>query len=166
MRELYLAGGCFWGVERYFQMLKGINKTSVGYANGDGSNPTYLSVVQGKDNHQETIYLSYDENIISLDKILDHFFNIIDPYSKYKQGNDIGNQYRTGIYTNDKFELVKIKKYVLNKFNKTIYAEVSLLKNYFLAEDYHQNYLVKNPNGYCHVNLNIINKEDLKDEYK
>ena len=98
MKEIIIAGGCFWGVEAYFQRLNGVIKTEVGYTDGVSENPTYKEVCSGTTNHAEACKIIYDENIITLKKILEHFFRIIDPTSVNKQGNDRGVQYRTGVY--------------------------------------------------------------------
>lgn len=156
MSEIYLAGGCFWGVEGYFKQLDGVIETNVGYANGDGSATNYYKLKFT--NHAEAMHLKYDESKITLDEILEHFFRIIDPTSVNRQGNDIGKQYRSGIYYTDEKsgeiakEFIKVKQ---KEFTKKIAVEVEPLKNYVLAEDYHQDYLGKNPNGYCHVDLSL-----------
>ena len=98
MKEIYVAGGCFWGVEAYFKQLKGIVKTSVGYIDGNISNPTYEMVCDGRASHAEACNLHYDPNLISIESICEHLFRISNPFSKFKQGNDVGRQYRTGIY--------------------------------------------------------------------
>lgn len=150
---IYLAGGCFWGVEAYFGYIKGILKTSVGYANSKVENPSYEMVCSGITNSVECVKIEYDEVIISLEMILDEFFSIIDPYSQNRQGNDIGTQYRSGIYYINANDKKIIETYIVSHFNKPIKTEVLELQNYFLAESYHQKYLTKNPNGYCHIDL-------------
>lgn len=161
MKTIYIAGGCFWGVEEYYRQLKGVISTTVGYANGDKNNPTYEEVKFHLASHAETLKLDYDENIISLEKILEHFLRFVDPYSVDKQGEDAGHQYRSGVYYLEKEE----KQRILDYFNKHLHPnykiEVSPLINFFKAEEYYQQYLIKNPNGYCHVNLSLI-KEDEK----
>lgn len=150
-KEIYLAGGCFWGTQAYFDMVKGVIKTEVGYANGILENPTYEQVCTGATGFAETTKIIYNPEIINLYQILEHYFRTIDPTSLNKQGGDIGTQYRTGIYTQnlddrkvvqDFFEIVKVN------FDKEIVVEDKLLKNYYVAEEYHQNYLEKNPGGY------------------
>lgn len=164
LREIYLAGGCFWGVQAYFKKIKGIVDTEVGYANGLIEYPSYEQVCTSSTGFAETLRLIYDPDLINLYQIFEHFFRIIDPTSLNKQGGDIGKQYRTGIYSNDflvrenayeYFELVK------NNYNNKIVVEIEHLKNYYKAEEYHQDYLDKNPNGYCHVDLSLAD-EDLK----
>ena len=156
IKELYLAGGCFWGVEGYFQRLPGIVSTKVGYANGDTPTTTYAQLPHT--GHTETLYLLYDANKISLTEIVDHFFRIIDPTSFHRQGNDIGQQYRTGIYSKEDEILSKVQKLVAAKqslYNQKIVVEIEPLDNFILAEEYHQKYLDKNPTGYCHIDLNL-----------
>lgn len=158
MKKIYLAGGCFWGVQAYLDMKNGITKTVVGYANGNTPNPTYEDVCTNTTGYAETVYVEYDEKEISLEKVLEHFFKVIDPTSVNKQGGDCGTQYRTGIYYVDNNDIETINKFVENeqtKYDKKIVTEVEPLKNFYDAEEYHQKYLVKNPNGYCHINLNI-----------
>lgn len=159
MREIYLAGGCFWGVEGYFKQLNGVAKTDVGYANGENNKTSYKEL--SKTNHAETLHLVYDESIISLNEILRHYFRIIDPTSLNKQGNDIGTQYRTGIYYTDENSVNEILEFIQNEqknYDKKIAIEVEPIRNYVLAEEYHQDYLDKNPNGYCHVDLSLAKK--------
>jgi peptide-methionine (S)-S-oxide reductase len=159
MKELYLAAGCFWGVEEYFRRVKGVVETSVGYANGDWENPSYEDVCTGLSGYAETAHIKYDEAVISIEEILDKFWKIVDPTSVNKQGNDRGSQYRSGIYYIDDDDYRAIMKSLRGeavKYDKPIVTEVEPLKNYFLAEEYHQKYLEKNPNGYCHIDLNDI----------
>lgn len=160
IKEVYLAGGCFWGVEAYFSHINGILDTISGYANGSTEDPTYEQVVHDNTGHAETVKIIYDSSIISLNTILRHYFRIIDPTSLNRQGNDIGTQYRTGIYTINE-EDQQIAAVALNKLQKkipiTLVVENLPLKNFYLAEEYHQEYLEKNPAGYCHVDLSLIN---------
>jgi len=163
MRKIiYLAGGCFWGVEMYYKKLKGVLDTTVGYANGDKANPTYEEVKHHLANHAETLKLEYDDEIISLEKIIEHFLRFVDPYSVDKQGEDMGHQYRSGIYYVFEEEKNLIKKYLDSHLDKNYKIEILPLENFYNAEEYHQDYLDKNPNGYCHVNLNLIRKEERK----
>lgn len=155
-KTIYLAGGCFWGVEAYFGYIKGVIQTRVGYANSKIDNPSYEMVCSGKTNAAEAVEIVYDNSILSLDSILDEFFSIIDPTALNRQGNDIGTQYRSGIYFVDKDDKKDIENYITNitpKYNKKILTEVQYLDNFFEAEGYHQKYLKKNPNGYCHIDL-------------
>jgi len=159
MKSIILAGGCFWGVEAYYKRVKGVTFTKVGYSNGKTKNPSYKEVCTGETEHAEVCYIKYDENIISLDKILEHFFRIIDPTSLNRQGADIGTQYRTGIFYIDREDSTIIKEFITKeqeKYNNKIVVEIEELSNYYDAETYHQSYLEKNPTGYCHVDLNLL----------
>lgn len=167
MSEIYLAGGCFWGVQGYFKQLNGVVKTSVGYANGKSDKTSYYELK--KTNHTEAMHIVYNGDKISLNELLQHFFRVIDPTSLNKQGNDIGSQYRTGIYYVDEKNLDTIKDFIKNEqefYDKPIVVEVEPLKNYVLAEEYHQDYLDKNPNGYCHIDLNLAKKPLEKNRFK
>nr|WP_312668274.1 peptide-methionine (S)-S-oxide reductase MsrA [Tissierella praeacuta] len=156
MKEIYLAGGCFWGVQEYMSRINGVVETKVGYANGVTSNPSYKEVCMGTTGHAETTYVKYDESIISLEELLNKFWKIIDPTMLNRQGPDIGNQYRTGIYyINDK-DLEFINKTLeeqKTKHTKPVATEIKKLKSFYDAEEYHQDYLKKNPGGYCHIDL-------------
>lgn len=152
--EIYLAGGCFWGVEGYFKKVPGVIDTSVGYANGKTDKTDYNSV--NKTDHSETVKIIYDEDQVTLQELLEHYFRIIDPTSINKQGNDVGRQYRTGIYYTDENDKLIIDEIIRQKqklYDNKIAIEVQPLRNFILAEDYHQDYLDKNPGGYCHINL-------------
>ena len=163
MRKIiYLAGGCFWGVERYYQLLKGVLETEVGYANGNYPNPKYEELKSGKATHAETLKLTYDDKEISLTKILEHFLRFVDPYSIDKQGHDIGHQYRSGIYFTDPEEKPVIIGYFDKVLNEGYKIEVQPLREFYKAEEYHQDYLLKNPGGYCHVNLGLIKEKEAK----
>jgi len=159
---IYIAGGCFWGVEMYYKQLNGVLDTEVGYANGNKENPSYEEVKKHLATHAETLKLEYDDNIISLEKILEHFLRFVDPYSIDKQGEDEGHQYRSGIYYIDNNDKDIIKNYFDKVLNTNYKIEILPLSNFYNAEEYHQDYLDKNPTGYCHVNLNLIHKEELK----
>lgn len=163
MREIYLAGGCFWGVEEYFRRIEGILETEVGYANGNTENPTYEEVCRKNTGFAEAVWIKYDETVLPLQDLLKRFFRIIDPTLLDRQGPDIGNQYRTGIYYTDTSDVEIIQKEIkilATKYSDEIRTEVIPLKNYYRAEEYHQKYLVKNPHGYCHVDLGLA-EEDL-----
>jgi len=149
-----LAGGCFWGVEAYMRRVLGVAKTSVGYANGKTQNPTYEDVCFKNTGHAETVHVTYDSSRISLEGILDEFFKIIDPTSFNRQGNDVGSQYRSGVYYTDDKEEQIILDYIVKiqpKYKREIVTEVKQLEIYYIAEKYHQSYLEKNPGGYCHI---------------
>lgn len=162
MKEIYLAGGCFWGVEKYFSLLKGIIDTKVGYANGNYPNPKYEDLKQHLATHSETVKIIYDETIINLEQILEHYLRFVDPYSLNKQGHDIGLQYRSGIYYLNDEDKIKIKAYLDKNLKPNYKIEILPLDAFYLAEDYHQHYLDKNINGYCHVNLNLIKPNEKK----
>lgn len=158
MKEIYLAGGCFWGLQAFFDLRKGIEETVVGYANGITENPTYEQVCTNTTGYAETVYIKYDENEITLTKILEDFWKVIDPTLLNRQGGDIGTQYRTGIYYVQEEDLEIINESLEKekaKYSKTIVTEVMPLKNFYAAEEYHQKYLEKNPNGYCHIDLTL-----------
>ena len=160
-QKIYIAGGCFWGVEHYYSLLKGVVSTRVGYANGDISNPTYEQVKHHEATHAETVEVIYDPNIISLEKILEHFLRFVDPYSIDKQGEDSGHQYRSGIYyVNNEYQTIKnyLDSHIKGEYN----IEILPLDNFYDAEEYHQDYLFKNPTGYCHVNMGLIRDDEKK----
>ena len=157
MKEIALAGGCFWGVDEYFSRKKGVISTKAGYANGIKENPTYNEVCTGRTGHAETVLVQYDESLITLAEILEKFFKVIDPTILNREGNDIGTQYRTGIYYMDEADIPPITSFIDSKranYKKPIVTEVLPLKNFYDAEEYHQDYLKKNPRGYCHIDLN------------
>ena len=154
MKKIVLAGGCFWGVEEFLSRINGVTETEVGYANGRTLNPTYEDVCNKNTYFAESCYVTYDENIVSLEEILKEYWSIINPTSLNKQGNDVGSQYRTGIYYLDEEDLdtiIKSKSENQKNYDKKIVTEIKPLINYYKAEDYHQKYLKKNPNGYCHI---------------
>ena len=155
MAEIYLAGGCFWGLEEYFSRIEGVEETTVGYANGQVESTNYQLIHQT--DHAETVHLIYDEKRVSLREILLYYFRVIDPLSVNKQGNDVGRQYRTGVYyTNqaDKAVIEQVFAEQEKQLGQKIVVELEPLRHYVLAEDYHQDYLKKNPGGYCHINVN------------
>ncbi len=165
IRTIYLAGGCFWGVEGYFSRLTGVVNTQSGYANGNTDNTDYKSLKHTE--HAETVKVDYDISVISLEEILLHYFRIIDPKSVNKQGNDIGVQYRTGVYyieDNDTKIIQKIFNEQIKNYGE-IAVEFEKLEHFIPAEEYHQNYLDKNPNGYCHINLSDVDKPIYEDVY-
>lgn len=156
MSTIYFAGGCFWGVEEYFARLNGVLETKVGYANSKIVSPSYEEVCTGNTSAAETVKITYDENIISLEELLTNLFKIIDPYALNKQGNDMGTQYRSGIYYENQKDLDIIKNFINNiqeKSTKKVLTEVKILENFYEAEEYHQRYLKNNPGGYCHIKL-------------
>ncbi|MGI6664139.1 MAG: peptide-methionine (R)-S-oxide reductase MsrB [Christensenellaceae bacterium] len=153
-KEIYLAGGCFWGVEKYFALIEGVLDTEVGYANGNTEHPTYEQVCRENTGHAETVRIVYDGDMLSLSFLLTMYYQVIDPTSLNKQGNDIGAQYRTGIYYTDAADLPIIEASLTElqkKYRKPLAIEVAPLRQFFSAEAYHQDYLDKNPGGYCHI---------------
>lgn len=161
MKEIYLAGGCFWGTEKYLEAIKGIKETEVGYANGNTEYPSYEDVCRKNTGHAETVKVTYDSDQVSLRFILNLYYDVIDPTSVNRQGNDTGSQYRTGIYYTDKDDLPLIMESInelQKKYDKPVAIEVLPLKNYYRAEEYHQKYLDKNPNGYCHIGADKFEK--------
>ncbi|MFV0425074.1 MAG: peptide-methionine (S)-S-oxide reductase MsrA [Bacilli bacterium] len=163
MKSIYFAGGCFWGVEKYLGMISGVVETEVGYAQSDILNPTYADLCEGRSSASEVVRVKYNENIVTLNKIIELFFKIIDPTSINKQGADRGIQYRTGIYYTEEEQkniAVEFIDSIKDSFDKEIVVEVEELRNYTVAEDYHQKYLEKNINGYCHINFANFSEED------
>lgn len=165
MKRIVIAGGCFWGVEAYYKKLKGIINTNAGYVNGNIASPSYEDLLAGKATHAEAVEIYYDESLISLVKILEHMFRFIEPTSLNRQGGDFGIQYRTGIYYENLDDKEVIDKFILEmnlKYNNKVAVEVKKEQGFYLAEDYHQDYLDKNPYGYCHVDLSLIKKDEKK----
>ncbi len=161
MKKIYLAGGCFWGVEHYLSLIQGIKETTVGYANSDIASPSYEDLKAHRSSASETVEVLYDEQVISLSEILELFFEIIDPTLLDQQGHDIGHQYRTGIYFTDKEDESIIKNALSaleTKYDKPILTELLPLENFTVAEEYHQDYLYKNPDGYCHVDPKMFER--------
>ena len=159
MAEIYLAGGCFWGLEEYFSRISGVLQTSVGYANGQVETTNYQLIKET--DHAETVQVFYDEKVVSLREILLYYFRVIDPLSVNQQGNDRGRQYRTGIYYLEEADLPTINTVVREQellIGRKIAVEVEKLRHYILAEDYHQDYLKKNPGGYCHIDVRDAEK--------
>jgi peptide methionine sulfoxide reductase msrA/msrB len=159
IKEIYFAGGCFWGTEHLFQLIRGVVGTEVAYANGKIENPTYEQVVSHTTGFTEAVRVKYDADEVNLPLLIDVFFKSIDPTTLNRQGNDIGDNYRTGIYTTDgeAEEIVKTEVAKLAKnYDKPVVVETIPLQNFYKAEDYHQDYLVKNPGGYCHIPLSVF----------
>jgi methionine-S-sulfoxide reductase len=154
MKTIYLAGGCFWGTQRFFDQFPGVLRTEVGYANGRTAAPSYEDVRYRNTGHAETVRIDFDESVISLTELLDYYFLTIDPLSLNRQGEDVGTQYRTGVYYEDQSLLPEIRARMAAeeaKVGAPLAVEVLPLANFWPAEEYHQNYLVKNPGGYCHI---------------
>lgn len=153
-KEIYVAGGCFWGTEHYIKQIKGVLSTEVGYANGNTKNPTYEEVCTDATGFAEAVHIKYDPNVVSLDFLVKLYFVSIDPTSYNQQGNDRGSQYRTGVYYTDPADRSIIKKVFdaeERKYSVPLEVELLPLKNFYTAEEYHQDYLEKNPQGYCHL---------------
>ncbi|MCR4852885.1 MAG: peptide-methionine (S)-S-oxide reductase MsrA [Prevotella sp.] len=159
MKEIYLAGGCFWGTEHYFKQIEGVVETEVGFANGHTKNPTYKEVYTDETGHAETVRIVYDEEIADLEFLLNMFFKAIDPTSLNKQGHDEGTRYRTGVYYTSEEQLEVIRKVFAEQqaqLAERIAVEVEPLRCFYSAEEYHQDYLDKNPDGYCHLPLELF----------
>ena len=161
LHTIYLAGGCFWGIEAYMKKLPGVRDTDVGYANGNTENPTYEQVCYDNTGHAETVKVVYDPALISTEQLLDGFFKVVDPTSINRQGNDRGSQYRSGIYYVDEADKAIAESAAARQkenYKDPVVTEILPLNQFYLAEEYHQNYLEKNPGGYCHINLNAADE--------
>ncbi|MHB8128883.1 MAG: peptide-methionine (R)-S-oxide reductase MsrB [Mobilitalea sp.] len=164
LKEIWLAGGCFWGVEAYMTRIYGVYDVTSGYANGDTENPTYEEVSYNNTGHAETVHVLYDPERVDLTTLLDYFFKIIDPTILNQQGNDRGAQYRTGIYymeDTDKEVIEQVIAKEQEKYDDAIVTEVEPLESYTLAEEYHQDYLEKNPDGYCHIEFDSLEDQSI-----
>ncbi len=153
MKTIWLAGGCFWGMQQFFDQFEGVVRTEVGYANGPDKAPSYRDVCADS-GHAETLRIDYDEEKITLPELLRYYFMVIDPLSVNRQGHDEGIQYRTGIYYADEALLPEIEAVYRAEEEKAgakLAVELEPLRNFFSAEEYHQKYLEKNPGGYCHI---------------
>lgn len=158
-KVIFLAGGCFWGTEHFFKQIEGVTATEVGFANGHTGNPTYKEVYTDKTGYAETVQVRYNPQMVSLEFLLRMFFKAIDPTSLNKQGHDEGTRYRTGIYYTDPADLPIIEKvYAEEQQNhqQPLVVEKQPLKNFYTAEEYHQDYLDKTPDGYCHLPLSLF----------
>lgn len=158
-KTIYLAGGCFWGTEHLFSLIDGVEKTQVGYANSDVPDPSYKIVCTGRTGAAETVEVVYDDTKIGLSELLIIYFRSIDPTSVNRQGNDVGSQYRTGIYYVDSEDLPVIEAVVATvarRYAQPLAVEVEPLRNFYPAELYHQEYLYKNPGGYCHIDPTLF----------
>ena len=157
--DIWFAAGCFWGAQKFFKMVDGVVFTEVGFANGQTANPTYKEVYTDKTGHAECVHLKYNPSAISLKELVGLFLKIVDPFSINRQGEDEGTRYRTGIYFNRNSDCEEIKA-VISAFEevagRSVAVEIQHLASFFRAEEYHQNYLEKNPGGYCHLNPEIF----------
>lgn len=154
LKEIYLAGGCFWGIEHYLKQVTGVTDTEVGYANGHTANPTYEQVCTGRTGFVETVHVTYDPRVLPLRFLLELYFKAIDPTIMNSQGMDIGTQYRTGVYYVDDMDETVIRALLAQQqsnYADPIVVECLPLTNFYPAEAYHQDYLEKNPHGYCHL---------------
>lgn len=159
LRDIWLAGGCFWGVEEYFSRIPGVVDAVSGYANGTADNPTYREVCSGRTGHAETVHIRYDPDQVSLRTLATQFFKIIDPLSVNRQGNDRGTQYRTGLYYKDEADRLVLASVMVEeqrKHTKKMAVELLPLANFFPAEEEHQDYLKKHPGGYCHISFDSL----------
>ena len=162
MQTIYLAGGCFWGMQKYLDQFQGILETEVGYANGPDTAPCYQDVCHDS-GHAETVKIVFDERIMPLETLLDYYFLVIDPLSVNQQGHDKGIQYRTGIYYTDPSQRPVIDAVCAREEKKAgqkLAVERLPLANFFSAENYHQKYLDKNPGGYCHIPVAYFHMHD------
>ncbi len=152
--KIYLAGGCFWGAQKYFDCLTGVLETRVGYANGRTENPTYEQVKYQHTGHAETVEVTFDPAVLSLTELLEQFYKAIDPTSVNRQGGDVGEQYRTGVYYEnpDQEPVIRASLAALQaRCEREVAVQCRKLEQFFPAEEYHQKYLEKNPGGYCHI---------------
>lgn len=164
LEEIWLAGGCFWGVEAYMARVYGVYDVTSGYANGHTEDPTYEQVVRGNTGYAETVHVTYDPERVDLEKLLNYYFKIIDPTILNQQGNDRGEQYRTGIYYTNEADKEVIDRVIAaeqERYDDPIVTEVQPLTAFTLAEEYHQDYLEKNPDGYCHVEFDSLENQEI-----
>ena len=146
MSKALFGAGCFWGIEEYFSKINGVNNTAVGYSGGNTENPTYEEVCQGDTEHVEVVEINFDENIISYKNLLEHFWHCHDPTQLNRQGPDVGRQYRSAIfyYSDKQKDLAELsKKEKQNDFNNMIVTEIVEAQTFYLAEEYHQQFLKK-----------------------
>jgi methionine-S-sulfoxide reductase len=155
---IYLAGGCFWGTQKFFDQFEGVLETEVGYANGPTTDPSYQEVCRSS-GHAETVRIVYDPAVVSLTQLLDWYFLTVDPTAYHRQGGDMGVQYRTGIYYTEPEQLPEIEtRYAMEqaKYKQPLLVELQPMENFYPAEAYHQKYLDKNPSGYCHISPELL----------
>ncbi len=159
MATVYLAGGCFWGVEKYMASVHGVLDAEAGYANGTIKSPSYEDVSTGRSGYTETVRVDYDPSVAPLPFLLELFYKAIDPTSLNRQGNDVGTQYRSGIYYTDPADRAIIDRSLAKlqeQYDEPIAVETGPLTSYTAAEEYHQDYLDKNPGGYCHISPGLF----------
>ena len=153
-KEIYFAAGCFWGTEHLFQVINGVTETACGYANGNKEiMPDYKKVCKGNTGYRETVRVRYNPEIVSLKQLLTAYFYVVDPTTKQKQGPDVGDQYQTGIYYTNEEDKNTVHRYADEEKTKypVFVVELEYLDTFVEAEEYHQDYLNKNPDGYCHI---------------
>lgn len=158
-KDIFLAGGCFWGTEHYFKQVEGVVETEVGFANGHTENPTYEEVYTDETGYAETVHVKYNPEVVSLRFLLQLYFKAIDPVSLNKQGHDEGTRYRTGIYYTESADLPVVNEVfdeVQRHYDQPLAVERQPLERFFAADEYHQDYLEKNPTGYCHLPLSLF----------
>ena len=158
-KDIYLAGGCFWGTEHYFKQVEGVVETEVGFANGHTENPTYEEVYTDETGNAETVHVKYNPEVVSLRFVLQLYFKAVDPVSLNKQGHDEGTRYRTGIYYTESADLPVVNEVfdeVQRHYDQPLAVERQPLERFFAADEYHQDYLEKNPTGYCHLPLSLF----------
>lgn len=169
---IYFAGGCFWGLQKFFDQFPSVT-TEVGYANGSFENPSYEQVCRMDTGHAETVKVIYDPSMVSLPQLIFAFLHVIDPFTLNRQGNDVGTQYRTGIYYQNQKEkqiINLVLDYAQKAWKRKTAIEVLPLENFSPAETYHQKYLDKNPRGYCHISpammhdFKLASKEQIEGE--
>lgn len=157
--QIVLAGGCFWGTDHFFKQINGVVATQAGYANSNVANPTYQEVCSGRTGAAEAVKVTYDPDSVDLALLLRLYFRTIDPTAVDRQGNDTGTQYRTGIFYTDSAQQ-QIARQALDRlqtyYQQPIAIELAPLRNFYPAEDYHQDYLDKNPGGYCHIDPTLF----------
>jgi methionine-S-sulfoxide reductase len=156
--QVTFAAGCFWGVEAYFKRVKGVIRATSGYSGGLTEHPSYEQVCTGRTGHAESVLVEYDAQVVSFDRLLYHFWKIHDPTQLDRQGNDVGSQYRSAIFTHseeqrEEAERSKAELERSGRFRKPVATAIEPAKEFWPAEEYHQDYLAKNPGGYCHVDL-------------
>lgn len=159
MEEIYFAGGCFWGTQHYLKQIRGVVGTAAGYANGETENPTYKQVYTDTTGYAETVRVLYDPAVISLQQLVELYFRSVDPTLLNRQGGDVGTRYRTGIYFTSPEDLSVIQAVydkVAAEYEMPLVVELQPLRNFYPAEEYHQDYLDKNPEGYCHIPLALM----------
>lgn len=164
MKQIIIAGGCFWGVERYYQQLRGVISTRVGYTDGEKENPSYREVCDSS-GHVEAVKIVYDESLITLSQLMEHFFRIVDPTQRNRQGHDMGVQYRNGVFVNNKEDQRIVQAILAEKakeYSRPLATFVKEETPFYDAEEYHQDYLIKNPGGYCHINMALLRPEEKK----